>query len=129
VSLDRPVLSFGNATFGDTPESLAENVTVVSNSPSGYSLGVMRSAFAPSDLPLAISATAPARGQLGGALAGGGLIPIPIAPAPALTVGTTAAPSAGAGDVWTTNVGFSSPLPLVASGRYRATVTFTVVAL
>jgi hypothetical protein len=45
-----------------------------------------------------------------------------------LTVGTKAASSAAGGDVWATNIGFSSPLPLVATGRYSATVTFTAVA-
>ena len=41
-------------------------------------------------------------------------------------MGTTAARSAAAGDVWDTRVGFVSPLPAVAAGRYTATVTFTV---
>ena len=52
---------------------------------------------------------------------------IPIAPAPDLLVGTTAAPSAGAGDVWPTSLGFTAPLPAVAPGRYNATVTLTVI--
>ena len=52
---------------------------------------------------------------------------IPIAPATDLLVGTKAARSAAAGDVWDTRVGFVSPLPAVAAGRYTATVTFTVV--
>lgn len=128
ISLDQPALDFGSATFGETPAALAENVTVASNSGSGYSLGVQRTAFAPADLPLAISANAPAGGQLGAALAGGALVPIPVSPASALEVGTTAAASAGGGDLWATRIGFSSPLPLVASGRYAATVTFSVVA-
>jgi hypothetical protein len=103
-------------------------VTVSSNNTVGYSLLAARSAFAPADLPLALSATAPAGGTLGAALGGGALVPIPIAPATALTVGTKSAPSAADGDVWATNIGFSSPLPLVATGRYTATVTFTVLA-
>jgi hypothetical protein len=52
---------------------------------------------------------------------------IPIAPAADLLIGSTSAPSASAGDAWATNVGFTSPLPLVAAGRYTATVTFTAI--
>ena len=128
VSLDRPSLSFGTFTFGDRPGPLPEHVTVSSNDTAGYSLVVGRTAFAPADLPLALSATAPAGGVLGGGLTGGALVPIPIAPATGLTVGTKAAASAAGGDVWATNIGFSSALPLVATGRYSATVTFTAVA-
>ena len=127
MSLDRPTLSFGTAASGDTPAPLSERVTVASNA-AGYSLNVVRTAFAPADLPLALSATAPAGGQLGAGLGGGALVPIPIAPAPALNVGTKATASAASGDVWTTAIGFSSPLPLVPAGRYSATVTFTAVA-
>jgi hypothetical protein len=128
VSVDRPSLSFGTFTAGDRPQPLPERVTVSSNSAAGYSVVVARSAFAPADLPLALSATAPAGGEIGAALSGGALVPIPIAPATALTVGTKSAPSAASGDVWATSIGFSSPLPLVATGRYTATVTFTAAA-
>jgi Lamin Tail Domain len=128
VSLDRPSLSFGTFTSGDRPAPLPERVTVSSNNTAGYSLVVARTAFAPADLPLALSATAPAGGTLGGALTGGALVPIPISPATGLTVGTKVATSATGGDVWATNIGFSSALPLVATGRYTATVTFTALA-
>src|SRR5213592_3520095 len=128
VSLDRPSLSFGTFTSGDRPAPLPERVTVSSNNTAGYSLVVARTAFAPADLPLALSATAPADGVLGSALTGGALVPIPVSPATGLTVGTKAASSAAGGDVWATNIGFSSALPLVATGRYAATVTFTAVA-
>jgi hypothetical protein len=128
VSLDRPSLSFGTFTSGDRPAPLPERVTVSTNNTSGYSLAVARTTFAPTDLPLALSATAPAGGTLGGGLSGGALVPIPIAPATGLTIGTKSAASAVGGDVWATNVGFSAPLPLVATGRYSATVTFTGVA-
>lgn len=128
VSVDRPSLSFGTFTSGDRPQPLPERVTVSSNNTTGYALTVARTAFAPTDLPLALSATAPAGGTLGGALTGGALVPIPITPATALTVGTKAAPSAAGGDVWATNIGFSSALPLVATGRYAASVTFTAIA-
>ena len=128
VSLDHPSLSFGTFTSGDRPAPLSEQVTVSSNNSAGYSLVVARTAFAPTDLPLAIAANAPPGGTLGGAFAGGALVPIPIAPTAGLTVGTKSASSAAGGDVWATNIGFSSPLPLVATGRYSATVTFTAVA-
>jgi hypothetical protein len=128
VSLDRPALSFGTFTFGDRPPPLPERATVSSNNTAGYSLVVARTAFAPTDLPLALSANAPAGAVLGGALTGGALVPIPISPATGLTVGTKGASSAVGGDVWATTIGFSSPLPLVATGRYSATVTFTAAA-
>jgi Lamin Tail Domain len=128
VSLDRPSLSFGTFTSGDRPASLPERVTVSSNNTAGYSLVVARTAFAPTDLPLALAAIAPAGGVLGSALTGGALVPIPVSPATGLTVGTKAAASAAGGDVWATSIGFSSPLPLVATGHYTATVTFTAVA-
>jgi hypothetical protein len=128
VSLDRPSLSFGTFTFGDRPAPLPERVTVSSNNAAGYSLVVARTAFAPTDLPLALSATAPAGGTLGGALTGGALVLIPIIPATGLTVGTKTTPSAAGGDAWPTNIGFSSALPLVATGHYTATVTFTAIA-
>jgi hypothetical protein len=127
LSLDRPALSFGTFTSGDRPGPLPERVTVSSNNTAGYSLAVARTAFAPTDLPLGLSATAPAGGVLGGALTGGALVPIPISPATGLTVGTKATSSAAGGDAWATNVGFSASLPLVATGHYTATVTFTAV--
>jgi hypothetical protein len=128
VSLDRPSLSFGSFTFGDRPAPLPERVTVSTNNAAGYSLVVARTAFAPADLPLALAATAPAGGALGGALTGGAFVPIPVTPAAGLTIGTKSASSAAGGDVWATNIGFSSALPLVATGRYSATVRFTAVA-
>ena len=128
LSLDQPSLNFGTFTFGDTPEPLPERVTVSSNNAGGYSLAVRRTAFVPSDLRLALSATAPPGGALGDAVSSSTLARIPITPAPALTVGTKAAPTAAGGDVWATRIGFSSPLPLLATGHYTATVTFTAVA-
>ncbi len=127
IALERPNISFGNASSGDTPAAVSEHVTVSSNNAAGYALTVHRSAFTPADLPLGISATAPAGGQLGPQLGGGAMASIPIAPAADLLVGTTAARSAQSGDVWATNVGFVSPLPVVAPGRYTATVTFTAI--
>ncbi|MFL5946261.1 MAG: lamin tail domain-containing protein [Gaiellaceae bacterium] len=128
VSVDRSSLSFGAAAAGSTPSSLAENVTVSSNNAVGYTLAVRRTAFSPRDLPLAIGASAPAGATLGPALAGGALAPIPIQPASAFTIGTRDGVSAAAGDTWPARIGFSAPLPLVATGRYSATVTFSVVA-
>jgi uncharacterized protein len=127
IALERPNISFGSASSGDTPAPVSEHVTVSSNHGAGYALTVHRSAFSPADLPLGLSATAPSGGQLGGGLTGGSMVAIPIAPAPDLLIGTTAAPSAVGGDVWATNVGFVSPLPVVTPGHYTATVTFTAI--
>jgi Lamin Tail Domain len=127
IALERQSVSFGNATSGDTPAPVSERVTVASNNAAGYALTVHRSSFLPADLPLGLSASAPAGGQLGPQLVGGAMTAIPIAPAADLLVGTTTARSAQAGDVWATNVGFVSPLPVVPPGRYTATITFTVI--
>jgi hypothetical protein len=127
IALERATISFGHAAAGETPASVSERVTVSSNNTTGYALTVHRTAFVPADLPLGLSASAPSGGQLGGQLAGGGMVAIPILPAADLLIGTTSAPSAPAGDAWATNVGFVSPLPFVAPGHYTATVTFTVI--
>jgi hypothetical protein len=127
IALERPTVSFGNATSGSSPAHVSERVTVVSNHANGYALTVHRTAFLPADLPLGIAGTAPTGGTIGGALAGGAIAAIPIAPAPDLPVGTTTARSAAGGDVWDTRLGFVSPLPVVPAGRYAATVTFTVI--
>lgn len=127
ISLEHATLSFGNAVAGQTPAALSERLTVVSNSATGYALTVHRSAFAPADLPLALASSAPTGGQLGSGLSGGGLVPIPVQPAPDLAVGTTSAASPTGGDVWPASIGFSTPLPAVPAGHYTATVTFTVV--
>jgi hypothetical protein len=127
IALERPTISFGSASSGETPPPVSERVTVASNHTAGYAVTVHRSAFVPSDLPLGLSATAPSGGQLGSGLSGGAMAAIPIAPAPDLLIGTTSAPSAAGGDVWATNVGFVSPLPVVTPGHYTATVTFTAI--
>jgi hypothetical protein len=127
IALERSSVSFGNAASGATPAPVSERVTVVSNHATGYALTVHRTEFLPADLPLGIAGTAPSSGQIGGSLVGGSMAAIPIAPAPDLLVGTTAAQSAGTGDVWDTRLGFVSPLPVVTAGRYTATVTFTVI--
>jgi hypothetical protein len=127
IALERSSVSFGNAVSGDTPNPVSEHVTVVSNNASGYSLTVHRTAFLPADLPLGIEGSAPAGGQIGPALAGGAMAPIPIPPAPDLLVGTTSSAGNGTGDVWATSLGFVSPLPVVPPGHYTATVTFTII--
>jgi hypothetical protein len=127
IALERPSISFGHAAAGETPAPVSERVTVASNHTTGYALTVRRSAFVPADLPLGLAASAPAGGQVGGQLAGGAMAAIPIAPTPDLLIGTTSGTSASGGDAWATNVGFTSPLPLVAAGRYTATVTFTAI--
>jgi hypothetical protein len=127
IALEHPTISFGQGVAGETPAPVSERVTVASNRATGYALTVHRTAFAPSDLPLGLTATAPGGGQLGGQLVGGAMAAIPVAPAADLLIGTTSARSAPAGDAWATNVGFTSPLPLVAAGHYTATVTFTAI--
>ncbi len=127
MTLERQTISFGTAASGETPNAVSERVTVASNNAAGYGLTVHRSMFLPVDLPLGLSASAPSGGQLGGQLAGGVVVAIPIAPAPDLLIGTTGGLSAPGGDVWPTQVGFVSPLPVVAPGRYTATLTFTAI--
>jgi uncharacterized protein len=127
VSLDKGTLSFGTVPAGTTPAPLPENVTVSSNNGTGYSLSVARTAFAPRDLPLALGATAPSGATLASAFAGGALVAVPVTPAAAAVIGTKDVPTAASGDVWPTRIGFSSALPLAASGRYSATVTYTVL--
>ena len=127
IALERPTVSFGNATTGSTPTPVSERLTVTSNNAAGYSVTVHRTAFQPADLPLGVAGTAPTGGQIGPALAGGAMAAIPIPPAADLLVGTTAARSAAAGDLWDTRLGFVSSLPVVPAGRYTATVTFTVI--
>jgi hypothetical protein len=102
-------------------------VAVSSNNATGYSLAVARTAFAPRDLPLAVGATAPTGASLAPPLAGGALVSIPVQPAAALTIGTKDSPTAAPGDVWPARLGFSSAVPLVPTGRYSATVTFTAI--
>jgi hypothetical protein len=114
VALEKTSISFGNAFTGETPAPVSEKVTVISNNASGYSLTVHRSAFTPADLPLGISPSAPA-----------GLVAIPISTD--LTVGSSSVATPAAGDVWSTSVGFTGPLPAVAPGHYTSTITFTVI--
>jgi hypothetical protein len=128
IAVDHSSLSFGSVAAGERPAPLAERITVSSNNATGYALKVARTAFTPADLPLALSAAAPTGADLGAGFAGGALVSIPVSPAAALTVGTKATPSAAGGDAWSGSVGFASPLPLVPTGRYTATVTFTAVA-
>jgi uncharacterized protein len=115
IALDHATLSFPAAVPGTTPGPLPENITVASNDPSGYSLTVHRSAFSPHDLPLGIG------------VGSGGLVAVPVAPAPDLLLAGGSGPSAGSGDVVATSVGFVSPLPVVPAGHYTATLTFTVI--
>lgn len=116
IALEHTGLSFGNVATGDTPAPLSDHVTVVSNNAAGYTLTVHRTAFAPADLPLGL------------AIGAGGPFVIPIAPATDLLVGTTSARSVGAGDLWSTSIGFAAAIPSVGAGHYTSTVTFTVIA-
>jgi predicted extracellular nuclease len=115
IALERSSISFGNTVSGATPSPISEDVTVVSNDTAGYDLTVHRSAFVPSDLPLGLS------------VSGGAIVPIPVVPAADLLIGSASTASANAGDAWSTNVGFSAPLPVTTPGHYTATLTFTVI--
>jgi hypothetical protein len=115
IALDRATLSFPAAVPGTTPDPLPEHVAVTSNDASGYTLTVHRTAFAPHDLPLGIG------------VGSGGLVAVPVAPAPDLLLATASGPSVDGGDVWAASVGFVSPLPVVPAGHYTATLTFTVI--
>jgi hypothetical protein len=127
IALDRASLSFGTAAAGQTPAALPEHVTVLSNDAAGYALTVHRSAFAPADLPLGMTAAAPAGAVVGASLAGGATAPLPIGSAADLVVGSSSARSAAGGDAWSTNIGFTAPVPALAPGHYTATITFTVI--
>jgi hypothetical protein len=115
IALDHPTLSFPAAVPGTTPDPQPEHITVTSNDSSGYTLSVHRTAFSPHDLPLGIG------------VGSGGLVSVPIAPAPDLPLASSSGPSASGGDTVATSVGFVSPLPVVPAGHYTATLTFTVI--
>ncbi len=127
LSLEHSALSFGSVVAGQTPAPVSEHVTVVSNGAAGYALSVHRTAFTPADLPLGISATAPAGTQVGGSLTGGAVVGVPIAPAADLLVGTSASATPAGGDVWPTSFSFTPSLPSVAAGHYATSVTYTVI--
>lgn len=115
LTLEHASLSFGTAAAGQTPAPLGDKLTVVSNSATGYAVTVHRSAFTPTDLPLAVSVGA------------GALTRIPVAPVADLLLGSTSAASSASGDVWNTSFGFATALPVVPPGHYTATITFTVL--
>ena len=116
VALERSSISFGQVFTGQTPPSVSERVTVVSNNAAGYVLTVHRTAFSPADLPLGIAPSATA-----------GLAPIPVAPAADGVLATTSAATAASGDVVAARVGFTSALPVLPPGRYTSSITFTVI--
>ena len=116
IALEHPSISFGTVVPGQTPTPASERVTVVSSDPSGYSLTVHRTAFAPADLPLGIAASSASA-----------LLPIPIVPATDLLLASTTAATPPAGEFWPAVVGFTAPVPVLAAGHYSATVTFTVI--
>lgn len=127
LALERSTISFGKASAGQTPAAVSEKATVVSNNSAGYMLSIHRTAFAPQDLPLGIASTAPPGTQIGPALAGGGIVSIPIAPAADLLIGSSTTKSNAGGDVWPTTIGFASPLPVVSPGHYTTTITYTLI--
>jgi len=125
LTLERTSVSFGTVASGQTPAPVSERVTVASNDRAGYALSVRRTAFAPADLPLGLSASAPTGAQLAAQLTGGTLVAIPTASD--LLIGTASAASAAGGDAWPTSLGFTAPLPAVAPGHYSASVVYTVI--
>ena len=127
VSLDHASLAFGTAAVGSTPAALSESVTVTSTDTAGYVLTAHRTAFSPADLPLGLSASAPAGGSLGTGMSSTALLGLPIAPASDLVVGSKGTVAQSGGDLWPAKVGFTAPLPALAAGHYTATVTFTVI--
>jgi hypothetical protein len=127
IALGQPTLDFGGLAAGATAPPVNESVTVTSNDTAGYTLTAHRTAFSPRDLPLGLSATAPAGGSLGAGISSTVLAALPIAPAADLTIGSTAAAAPASGDVWATKIGFIGPLPSVPAGQYTATVTYTVI--
>ncbi len=116
VALERSSISFGQVFAGQTPPSVSERVTVVSNNSAGYVLTVHRTTFAPADLPLGIAPSATAA-----------LAPIPVPPAADFVLASASAATTATGDVWPASVGFTSALPVLPPGRYTSTITFTVI--
>ena len=116
VALERSSISFGQVFAGQTPPTVSERVTVVSNNSAGYVLTVHRTAFAPADLPLGIAPSATAA-----------LAPVPVAPAADYVLASASTATTASGDVWPASVGFTSALPVLPPGRYTSTITFTVI--
>jgi hypothetical protein len=127
IALEHPTLSFGQVVAGTVPSPLSERITVFSTRSTGYELTVHRTAFAPADLPLGLTTTAPAGGTANPAFAGGAFAAIPLLTGADLSVGSVARAAPAAGDVWPASIGFTGPLPSVAPGHYTGTVTFTVI--
>ncbi len=125
LALERTAVSFGTVTAGDRPAAVSERVTVTSTDPVGYLLTVHRTAFTPADLPLGVTASAPAGAQLTGQFAGGALVVLPTTSD--LLLGTSSARSATAGDAWPTSLAFTAPLPAVTPGQYSASIVYTVI--
>ena len=127
LTLERATVDFGAVVPGASPAPTGDRVTVSSNGTTGYALSVHRTAFTPRDLPLGVSASAPAGTQLALPLANGAVVSVPVAPAADLLLGTSTAPSGAGGDVWPTAFSFLSPLASLPPGHYAASVTYTVI--
>ena len=127
IALEHPSISFGQVVTGTIPSSLSERITVFSTRSTGYELTVHRTAFAPADLPLGLTATSPAGGVANPAFAGGALAPIPLLTSTDLSIGSVTRAAPVSGDNWPASIGFTGPLPSVAPGHYTGTVTFTVI--
>jgi hypothetical protein len=127
IALEHPTLSFGQVVAGTVPSPLSQRITVFSTRSTGYELTVHRTAFAPADLPLGLTTTAPAGGVANPLFAGGALAAIPLLTSADLSLGSVARAAPAAGDVWPASIGFTGALPSVAPGHYTGTVTFTVI--
>ena len=127
IALEHPSISFGQVVSGTVPSPLSERITVFSTRSTGYELTVHRTAFAPADLPLGLTATSPAGGVANPAFAGGALAAIPLLTSTDLSIGSVTRAAPVAGDNWPASIGFTGPLPSVAPGHYTGTVTFTVI--
>jgi hypothetical protein len=119
------IVGFGQAAAGQTVSAAPSpaSLLVTTNSVSGYSLSVSRTAFSGgADIPLALAVSAPA----GAAAAFAGQAQIPSSGS--LTVGSRTSPSAPTGDEWSP-VYSLGPVPFRPGGPTSATLTYTAVTL
>ena len=119
-------VAFPRLLPGQTSAPIPSAVTVTSNDPAGYQLGVSRTAFQPTDIPLSVQSGAPGAGMVLD-LAAGVATAIPTTGSLAIghRAGSVGAP---AGDVWPTSL-ILGPVPSIPAGTYAGTVTYTVVSL
>ena len=109
---------------GHAPSPLSERITVFSTRSTGYELTVHRTAFAPADLPLGLTATSPAGGVANPVFAGGALAAIPLLTSTDLSIGSVTRAAPIAGDNWPASIGFTGRCrrsrPATTRGRSRS---------